>query len=206
MPNKMQITSSRFVRCDPPPERARGGQATGRGRQRTGRTNETVNEKQKEEKLRLLQIGKRSSRYKVTVLPKLQYCRVVSSECCGAGGAAYTSDAVDRHLCSLRVPCERERRTRVPPAAPPAGVAVPPPPAAGPPGAGGGAPAPAPPPPPPGPFIYNTPAVLHRTRTPSPPAHSYTHPIQARRRYLLIALIDSGTGSNPTKQMKSYAV
>ncbi|CAD0201994.1 unnamed protein product [Chrysodeixis includens] len=54
----------------------------------------------------------------VTVLPKLQYWRVVSSECCGAGGAAYTSDAVDRHLCSLRVPCERERRTRLAAAAP----------------------------------------------------------------------------------------
>ncbi|KAJ8723574.1 hypothetical protein PYW08_003486 [Mythimna loreyi] len=93
------------------------------------------------------------TRYKVTVLPKLQYWRVVSSECCGAGGAAYTSDAVDRHLCSLRVPCERERRTRAQAAAPAAPAGAPPPPAA-----------PAPPPPPPGPFIYNT----HTPSAPSP--------------------------------------
>ncbi|KAJ2950853.1 hypothetical protein O0L34_g5211 [Tuta absoluta] len=103
----------------------------------------------------------RVTSYKVTVLPKLQYCRVVSRECCGAGGAAYTSDAVDRHLCSLRVPCERERRgARAPPPAPAAPALSPaaPPPLPPPPLA------PAAPPPataagpavPPGPFIYNT--------------------------------------------------
>ncbi|CAK1541948.1 unnamed protein product [Leptosia nina] len=86
---------------------------------------------------------RRERSYKVTVLPKLQYCRVVSRECCGADGAAYTSDAVERHLCSLRVPCDRERRTRAPPAAEPATAPAP------------AQPAP-PPQPPPGPFIYNT--------------------------------------------------
>ncbi|CAH0720278.1 unnamed protein product, partial [Brenthis ino] len=119
-------------------------------------------------------IGKcRPNCIKVTVLPKLQYCRVVSRECCGAGGAAYTSDAVDRHLCSLRVPCERERRTRGPaaPAAPAAGAAplAPPPPPPPPPTP------PPPPPPPPGPFIYNTihaPALPHPL--PSPYADSRT--------------------------------
>ncbi|KPJ03736.1 hypothetical protein RR46_04348 [Papilio xuthus] len=115
------------------------------------------------EKLRLLQSGRTVVSYKVTVLPKLQYCRVVSRECCGAGGAAYTSEAVERHLCSLRVPCERERRTRpapAPPAAlPPAPPAAPPPPLA---------PAPAlAPPATPGPFIYNT----HTRPTPPATAH-----------------------------------
>ncbi|KAF9824375.1 hypothetical protein SFRURICE_002037 [Spodoptera frugiperda] len=104
------------------------------------------------------------TRYKVTVLPKLQYWRVVSSECCGAGGAAYTSDAVDRHLCSLRVPCERERHAE--PAAPA--------PAPRPPRAPAGCPAP----PPARPFIYNT----TRSRT-APQSHrlghpGYTHPVR----------------------------
>ncbi|CAH4037876.1 unnamed protein product [Pieris brassicae] len=95
---------------------------------------------------------RRERSYKVTVLPKLQYCRVVSRECCGAGGAAYTSDAVERHLCSLRVPWDRERLTRVGHAAPP------PPPAEAP-----------PPPPPPGPFIYNTHTRLTARRPAAPP-------------------------------------
>ncbi|CAH2210285.1 jg3098 [Pararge aegeria aegeria] len=77
---------------------------------------------------------------------------------CGAGGAAYTSDAVERHLCSLRVPCERERRTarpQPPPAAP------------------HGAPPPAPPPAP-GPFIYNTSRTAHPPCRPPewPSAHA----------------------------------
>ncbi|CAB3254339.1 unnamed protein product [Arctia plantaginis] len=125
--------------------------------------------------------GDEAVSYKVTVLPKLQYWRVVSSECCGAGGAAYTSDAVDRHLCSLRVPCERERRTAraqlaaaapAPPPAPPPGPPPAPPPAApGAPAAAPPAPAAAPPAAPPGPFIYNTthapsPTTPRRTRRP----------------------------------------
>ncbi|CAB3254224.1 unnamed protein product [Arctia plantaginis] len=99
----------------------------------------------------------------------------------GRGGAAYTSDAVDRHLCSLRVPCERERRTAraqlaaaapAPPPAPPPGPPPAPPPAApGAPAAAPPAPAAAPPAAPPGPFIYNTthapsPTTPRRTRRP----------------------------------------
>ncbi|CAG9562298.1 unnamed protein product [Danaus chrysippus] len=123
------------------------------------------------------QIGKARprGRIKVTVLPKLQYCRVVSRECCGAGGAAYTSDAVERHLCSLRVPCERERRTARVPAGPPAPGAGPPQAPVGPPPGPAG-----PPQPPPGPFIYNTHTQVRppthpyrRTRTPPPPLAIY---------------------------------
>lgn len=112
--------------------------------------------------------------YKVTVLPKLQYCRVVSRECCGAGGAAYTSDAVDRHLCSLRVPCERERRTARPAAHPPA---VPAAPAPAPGTCAAPLPLPGAPPPPPGPFIYNTHTA---SATNSSAAHA-SHPYRSDR-------------------------
>ncbi|CAF4849184.1 unnamed protein product [Pieris macdunnoughi] len=120
-------------------------------------------DKQTEKRARLMtkRTERRERSYKVTVLPKLQYCRVVSRECCGAGGAAYTSDAVERHLCSLRVPWDRERLTRVGHAAPP------PPPAEAP-----------PPPPPPGPFIYNTHTRLTARRPTAPPDDGTERPTQ----------------------------
>lgn len=125
----------------------------------TNETNETKEKQNKSEETATVSEEEPSeSSDKVTVLPKLQYWRVVSNECCGAGGAAYTSDAVDRHLCSLRVPCERDRRTdRAPPGAAPAPPPAPPP-------AAPAAAAPPPPPPPPGPFIYNT-HTCHHTAT-----------------------------------------
>ncbi|GBP86144.1 hypothetical protein EVAR_62306_1 [Eumeta japonica] len=97
---------------------------------------------------------------KVTVLPKLQYCRVVSSECCGAAeGAASTYEAVDRHLCSLRVPWLRERRTTRASLAFAPQLPRPPPPTPL---------LPAPPTPPDGPSIYNN-TLQNYTPLPPPP-------------------------------------